>query len=978
MADLQSPHRQEFLSVLNGVKIPDESLIKQQQLRAVFSESTLLGPVSFLSTLIVAAILVNQQNSEKIIFWLIAALIISLADIIMRWNFSLAEKKPFSTDYWERCFLLIQLSIGCYWGYAGYFLLPNQVSITPLLVAVTVGGLLVYASTLLTMNLKSFMYFALPPLIAIIIQGLLSHDETSRFVRIIHFLFGLFLVYSAYMNARHRKHALINMLNNRALIAHFEESKQRAEKTNLQLKNEVNRRRLTERALKGAQTELEAKVIERTQDLTQSNELLNQQISLRKKMSDALIKSQTRLSQAIEASQLELWDWDLHAGKIHQSSSTFDLANYSNLSTSEFLNKSKEQIHPNDFPATKEALIDYLQGKTNTYQVKYRLKTKLGDWCWVEDHGKAIDRDSQGRVTRIIGTRRNINAEYKKEEQLRLAKSVIDNASEGIFILDADFKFVSVNQAWLDMMNLKEEDIQEKTLKEVSNTPQKSEVFAQAWNVATESGFWEAEIFEKQHQGDYFPMWFRLNRILSPNGKISHYAGLTHDLSDRKQADEKLNYLLNYDDLTGMANRAQLLDRLHQALISVRNQNHQFALLIVNIDRFKHINESVGHKNGDLILQELSHRIKSALPHANVIARLGNDEFAVLLDTASRDIIANYADQLLNRLTAPFLVNEQTLSISCSMGIVRCPQNSKDLQILLHQADMAVRQAKYLGGMNYQFYIDELQAFSQYRISIESELRKAVQNDELEVFYQPKMSVSSGMIVSVEALVRWRHPQKGLISPSEFVHIAEESGLITDIGYKVLMKSCIQGRAWLDAGLGKIKMSVNLSAHQLRQQSIIKNIMSALENSGLDSRQLELELTESALMEDHIKVVEQLKKLSALGIDLAIDDFGTGYSSLSYLKLFPVDALKIDQSFIIDLCNANEDAAIVKAIIVLGQSLKLSVIAEGVENEEQLSMLKMLGCDYVQGYLISPPLSAIEMTLLLKKQLTTPYRHNLN
>ena len=415
MADLLSPHQRETFSDLSGIKMPDPNQIKRQQLRAVYAESVLLGPVSFLSALIVAALLVNQFNSEQVIFWLLAVLFIFISDLVMHWRFSLAEKNRFSTTYWEQRFWFIQLSVGCYWGYAAYFLLPDQISVTPLLAIATVGGLLVYASTLLTMNLKSFLCFALPPLIAIIVQGMLSHDDTSRFVKVIHFLFGLFLLYSAYMNARHRKSALISMLNNRALIAHFDESKQRVEKTNLKLKNEIDRRRLTERALKNAQTELEAKVFERTQDLTQSNELLNQQISLRKKMSDALIKSQTRLSQAIEASQLELWDWDLHAGKIHQSSSTFDLVNYSNLTTTEFLNKSKELIHPNDFPATKDALVDYLQGKTTTYQVKYRLKTKQGDWCWVEDHGKAIDRDSKGRVTRIIGTRRNINADYRKE-----------------------------------------------------------------------------------------------------------------------------------------------------------------------------------------------------------------------------------------------------------------------------------------------------------------------------------------------------------------------------------------------------------------------------------------------------------------------------------------------------------------------------------------------------------------------------------
>ncbi|NBA97064.1 bifunctional diguanylate cyclase/phosphodiesterase [Pseudomonas sp. R5(2019)] len=439
-------------------------------------------------------------------------------------------------------------------------------------------------------------------------------------------------------------------------------------------------------------------------------------------------------------------------------------------------------------------------------------------------------------------------------------------------------------------------------------------------------------------------------------------------LRDRalSRSEERMRYLTHHDELTGLANRTLFKERLHDASEQARNSGRHLALLHIDLDRFKLLNESLGHEVADQLLKQMAVRISTTLPQAHTVARLSGDEFAVLVDLYSSVAgLTQTTRQLLAQLRAPLSVAGHELVISASVGISLLPDNARQAEALITQANMAMQHAKHLGGNNLQFYTERLQASTLERLQLENQLRKAIDEHHLEVFYQPKLSLHTGRLQAVEALVRWRHPQRGMVPPGDFIPLAEETGLIGPIGEFVLRQACRQAAEWQRQGLEPIRMSVNLSVHQLRQGTLIELVREVLDDSRLAPQRLELELTESQLLDSVEHTIATFAQLRELGVKLAIDDFGTGYSSLSYLKRFSVDCVKIDQSFIRGLNEGSEDAAITRAIIAMAHSLELQVVAEGVETHEQLAFLRALGCDEVQGFLISRPVPAQALARLL-------------
>ncbi|WP_268798786.1 putative bifunctional diguanylate cyclase/phosphodiesterase [Pseudomonas huanghezhanensis] len=434
---------------------------------------------------------------------------------------------------------------------------------------------------------------------------------------------------------------------------------------------------------------------------------------------------------------------------------------------------------------------------------------------------------------------------------------------------------------------------------------------------------------------------------------------LNRELS--RQHEERTRYLLHYDELTGLANRALFNERLRDANQRVR-RGKSLALLHINLDRFKLVNDSLGHAVADQLLRQIARRLNSALPEADTIARLSADEFAVLFDAyGNLSSLARVTSRVLGKLRSPLLVSGHELVVSASIGISLLPDSARDISALRSQANKAMQHAKHLGGNNFQFFTDSLQASTLERLQFEIQLRKAVQENQLEVVYQPKMCLASGRLSSAEALVRWNHPVRGVVSPNDFIGLAEETGLIAEIGEFVLRQACRQVCIWQSQGLETIRVSVNLSVHQLRQGKLVSLVRQVLDETGLAPEYLELELTESQLMDSVEHIIATFQQLRELGVKLSIDDFGTGYSSLSYLKRFPVNYVKIDQAFIRGIGEGTEDAAITRAIIAMAHSLGLKVVAEGVENEEQLAFLKAHACDEVQGYLISRPIDVDAM-----------------
>tara|TARA_R110002072_G_scaffold140765_9_gene285239 strand:+ start:900 stop:3206 length:2307 start_codon:yes stop_codon:yes gene_type:complete len=723
-----------------------------------------------------------------------------------------------------------------------------------------------------------------------------------------------------------------------------------------------------EEALSDKEAEFEVILKGRIRELSDANTQLSEQIALRKKISDALVKSQTRLTQAMSATHLGLIDWDVLHGQFYQSE-FIAVFGAKEQSSAEIIKTLKRVVHPIDYVHVRNTLNACLEGRLSDYIIQYRVFQGNQSWLWIEECGKVVDTDAKGKALRLLGTRRNIQSEVVRDEQVKLAKSVIDHTSEGVFVLDPQYRFLSVNPALAKIMGYDASFLAGKRIQEISDTPKREQVYQEIFQQVQAKDQWQGELLEKRFHGDYYPQWTQINAIHDEQGAIKYYAGMVSDLSFRKAADKKLDYLLNYDDLTKLANRVQFKDQLHRALVRFKDKGMPFALVMLDIDRFKQFNDSFGHEASDQLLCDIAARLSQNIQKVDILARVGGNEFACVVGCSPTFNIQKFAQRLFETVTQNhYEIVGQGVAISCSVGVALVPEHTQDIEILMQFAALAVQKAKFQGGDQIQMFDESLKSFSREKLEMEHELRSALENGELEVFYQPKMDLQTQKIHSVESLVRWNHPTKGLVSPVDFVNIAEESALITDLGLFVLKQACEQAQCWRSSGLGTISVAVNLSPRQLRDVDLKSMIQVIMDESEILPECLELELTESMIMEDSQSAIRCLQDLKALGLKISVDDFGTGYSSLSYLKDFPVDTLKIDKSFVDGMEFSQSQLAIVRAIIVLGHSLNLKVVAEGVENNSQLELLTENTCDMVQGYLISKPLRAAEMQSLLERQ----------
>ena len=562
-----------------------------------------------------------------------------------------------------------------------------------------------------------------------------------------------------------------------------------------------------------------------------------------------------------------------------------------------------------------------------------------------------------------------LNAELAREvEQRRLASTVFEAASEGIVILDPTYKMLTVNQAFSRISGYAVAELVGRRVDELACSRDARRHFPIIQASLAEHDSWLGELVETRKNGELYPQWLQLKVVRDDAAQVSHIVAFITDLSARRIVEARVRHLTHFDELTGLANRLLFKERLEEANQRVRQgTSRNLALLHIDLDRFKLLNDSLGPELADQVLQKIAERLTKALPEADTISRLSSDEFAVLFDAyGSLTSLARVATRLMGKLSRPIVVDGHELVVSASMGISLLPDGARDIAQLVSQANKAMQQAKHLGGGTFQFFSHSLQHGTLERLQLENQLRKAIGERKLSVFYQPKLCLKNGRLDSAEALVRWDHPELGSVSPSDFIALAEETGLIVLIGEFVLREACRQAAQWQQAGLAPIRVSVNLSGHQLRQGNLVSLVRQVLEDTGLAPHCLELEITESQLLENVDYVIATFQQLHELGVKLAIDDFGTGYSSLSYLKRFAVDYVKIDQTFIRGVGTCVEDDAITKAIIAMAHSLELKVVAEGVENEVQLAFLKEHQCDEVQGYLISSPTNAQAMADLLR------------
>jgi diguanylate cyclase (GGDEF)-like protein/PAS domain S-box-containing protein len=567
----------------------------------------------------------------------------------------------------------------------------------------------------------------------------------------------------------------------------------------------------------------------------------------------------------------------------------------------------------------------------------------------------------------------DISERHMLEDSLQHAGRVFDNARNAMLVLDADHRVLALNRAFTDLSGLQAEQIVGKPAPGLFEAAEaraepRSEGTAQpalrdVWQLSSEHGHWEGELVVTRSDGQAAPVWVALTAIRGPTGTVNSFVAVLTDISERKAAEQRARHQAEHDALTGLPNRVLFLDRLEQALAKVKRQHSRFALMFLDLDNFKAINDTHGHHAGDAVLQQVGLRLTQCVRAVDTVSRLGGDEFVVLLaDIGGVDQAAHVADTIMKALAQPMHASGQELSLTVSIGIAIGPGDGDDVDALLRHADSAMYHAKQNGRSGFQFFSPAMNAHVVARVQLENQLRAALDNGEFVLEYQPEIDLASGHVVAAEALIRWRHPQRGVLLPAEFLDVAEECGLAIPIGNWVLREACRQAKAWRDGGLA-LTVAVNLSAGQFIDAKLVETVDAALASAGLPGECLDLEVTEAIIMRGDAATSATIAALTQRGVHLTVDDFGTGYSSLSWLQRFPLSKLKIDRSFIDDIDSDPNEAGMIPAIIAVARSLKLKVLAEGVETDAQLRFLEEHGCDEYQGYIAAPPARAPNFTV---------------
>ncbi|QXG40569.1 bifunctional diguanylate cyclase/phosphodiesterase [Pseudomonas viridiflava] len=602
----------------------------------------------------------------------------------------------------------------------------------------------------------------------------------------------------------------------------------------------------------------------------------------------------------------------------------------------------------------RQAMIEHIKRHGSVHEFRTSIRGSEGNirLCELSAHPVLIDGEDC-----LLTISRDVTERQHMQEKLHLAATVFESTAEGVLITDTRQRIHAVNRAFSEITGYSEAEAIGHTPRLLASGQHDSAFYAAMWHQLTAEGHWQGEIYNRRKNGDIYPSWLTISAVRNKDDLITHFVAVFADISSLKHAQARLDYQAHHDPLTGLPNRTLFENRLQTALLHSEESGSLGAVLFLDLDRFKHINDSLGHPVGDLLLKGIAQRLKEHLRDIDTVARLGGDEFIVLLPGLLQPSDAvSIANKLLACFSAPFQAGEHEFFISSSIGCSLFPTDGTDVATLVKNADAAMYRSKAKGRNRVESYTRDLTSQASERIALEQELRRALDRNELSLSFQPKTSLQTNSMVGAEALIRWSHPTFGEVPPEHFIPLAEENGMILQIGDWVIEQACLQMHAWRKTHKPFGPLSVNLAGAQLRQPHLVTRIEQLLADNGLEPGCLQLEITENFIMSQTQEALAVLHKLKKLGVQLAIDDFGTGYSSLSYLKRLPLDILKIDQSFVRGLPEDTHDAAIVRAIIALGRSMQLTVIAEGVENSEQQQFLAAEGCEQMQGYIVSLPL----------------------
>lgn len=845
--------------------------------------------------------------------------------------------------------------------YTIYYYLPQANPAFEDIEALTLSALLLivtqaFGLTYLTQKLSYFCLVFLPSLFPFLLSQIYHVSLSNPF-------FGLALNFAVIVillcaNSSYRIHRRTSRLyaENNLLVQNAEQQVLWSDELCQQLQTEVNKSKDIELQLQLNNQLLEQKVRERTYDIEQINHHLKNQ--------------QQNLQLAHEIAGIRPWDWNIQ-------DRTITLTNHKD---EKILRDSKDHhlqleylIHPDDLDYFKSNMKQHLRGRIERYDVTYRIQLSDGSWSWVHDIGRVIQRDPKNnKPLRMVGIRRDIQQERISQERLKLVASVLEQAAEGIFILNPELYYIDVNPHYEYLSGYDREQIIGKFLFDIAaqNKAEQRSSHASIIKQLQKIGSYDGEVQAKFLSGKQSTLWLHINAVTDDEGRITHYVGIVSDLTERKLQEQRLSYLENYDTLTDLPNRFYYNYQLHQYLVSQKDSIQQMAVIRLNIDRFRPLNEYLSNNGGDELLRQVAQRLRMTNAEALFVAHLNGDDFAIIYEISHiRPSVQHHCERIAQAFSAPFNIYGQDYVITLSMGVAFYPDHGRQLDYLNNCAEQALNEAKNLGGNTIHFYSSQNEGLQEQGIFLERDLRKAIQNNELIVYYQPKINFSDQSIYGFEALIRWNHPEKGIIPPGLFIPLAEQTSLISDIGRLVIQQTAKQIRQWNDLGFNHICVSVNIVAQQLRRGQLLDDLDQAIDDNQISGTSLELEITESSLIENSETVKNLLNEIKQRQIHIALDDFGTGYSSLSYLADFPIDTLKIDRSFVSRI-GENKQEAIVSAMVAMGKAMGMTVVAEGIETIEQLEYLRDLDCDIAQGYLFSKPLPEEEATAYLTQNMT--------
>ncbi|MFA7281354.1 MAG: EAL domain-containing protein [Sterolibacterium sp.] len=706
---------------------------------------------------------------------------------------------------------------------------------------------------------------------------------------------------------------------------------------------------------------LQSRAVKELQRVTQA---LAQEQAANLVREESLRESRERFDLAVRGSSDGIWDWNILTGEIYVSERWCELLGYRSDEVKIGENTWVEWIHPDDVDVALDQMRQHFRLKT-LYSSEYRIRVKGGEYRWFLNRGQAI-WNAQGRAIRVAGSTSDITERRTAEEQLRKLSLAVEQSPESIVItnLKADIEYV--NEAFIRNTGYSRDEVIGKNPRILHSGKTSPETFAGLWEAMTQGQPWKGEFHNRRKDGSEYFEQAVITPIRQADGSITHYVAVKEDITARKAAEEKINTLAFYDPLTNLPNRRLLLDRLQQALASSTRSERYGALLFIDLDNFKTLNDTLGHDIGDLLLQQVAQRLTGCVREGDTVSRLGGDEFVVMLEDLSasaRDAATQaetVGEKILARLNQAYQLASYEHRSTPSIGVTLFVGHQGNIDELLKRADMAMYQAKAAGRNTLRFFDPEMQSIVTKRAALEADLHEAVWKNQFLLYYQAQV-IGEGVLTGAEALLRWRHPERGMVSPADFIPLAEETGLILPLGHWVLQTACQQLAIWArQPEMAHLTVAVNVSARQFSLSNFVEEVLAIIEHNGANPQRLKLELTEGLLVDDVEDIISKMTALKVRGVGFSMDDFGTGYSSLSYLKRLPLDQLKIDQGFVRNILTDPNDAAIAKMVVALAESMGLTVIAEGVEIEAQRNFLAHHGCHAYQGYLFSRPLPLAE------------------